>query len=435
MSNADDQLRAVLSGYEKFLQDKGLAVPKHRPYLVRWVQQFLYFARAHPGYTFEQTLDLFLGQIGERVGVKPWQIQQAANAVRVYRYQYRQAKTESQDEAGGPAAGVDDSALLRRLREVIRLRHYAESTERTYLQWSRRFLAYRRKTGLQGEPTSADVKAFLTRLAMAEKVSASTQNQAFSALLLLFREVLRTDLAEMAQTVRARRGRRLPTVLSVREVQALLAQVEPEFQLMVRLLYGSGLRLMELLRLRVKDIDFDGGLVMVRSGKGDRDRSTLLPVSLHEDLKSHLEKVRRWHESDLAKSHGEAPLPYALARKYPGAGKEWGWQYVFPADKVGVDPADGKVRRYHVHGGAIQAAVRTAAKKAGITKRASPHTLRHSFATHLLLNQTDIREIQELLGHKSLQTTMIYTHVVRDMRSSAQSPLDALLSEEQRAEQ
>jgi len=325
---------------------------------------------------------------------------------------------------------MDDAALLKRLREVIRLRHYAESTEKTYLHWSRRFLAYRRRTGLQGEPTSADVKAFLTRLAMAEKVSASTQNQAFSALLLLFREVLRIDLAEMAQTVRARRGRRLPTVLSVREVQTLLAQVEPEFQLMVKLLYGSGLRLMELLRLRVQDIDFDAGLVMVRCGKGDRDRSTLLPVSLHEDLRSHLEKVRRWHESDLAQGHGEAALPYALGRKYPGAGKEWGWQYVFPADKVSVDPADGRVRRYHVCEKALQAAVRAAVKKAGITKRASPHTLRHSFATHLLLNGTDIREIQELLGHKSLQTTMIYTHVVRDMRSNAQSPLDALLSEE-----
>lgn len=327
---------------------------------MRWVQQFLHFARARPGYTFEQTLDLYVAQVGDRVGVKPWQVQQAADAVRIYRYQYRRAQGNGEGDASGPAAGMDDSALLRRLREVIRLRHYAESTERTYVHWSRRFLAYRRKAGLRGEPTSADVKAFLTRLAMARKVSASTQNQAFSALLLLFREVLRRDLEEMAQTVRARRGRRLPTVLSVREVQALLGAVEPEFQLTVRMLYGSGLRLTELLRLRVKDIDFDGGLVMVRSGKGDRDRSTLLPVSFQEGLRSHLEKVRRWYESDLAQGFGEAPLPYALARKYPKAGKERGWQYLFPADKVGIDPADGKVRRYHVYGGKVQAAVRPA---------------------------------------------------------------------------
>lgn len=430
MPDTDDQLRIVLKEYDNFLCEKDLAPSKHRPYLVQWVQQFLRFARVRTGYTFEQTLDLFLAQIGERVGVKPWQIQQASNAVRIYRYQYRRPSSNVETDACGPAAGMDDSTLLKRLREVIRLRHYAESTERTYLQWSRRFLAYRRKTGLHGEPTSADVKAFLTRLAMAEKVSASTQNQAFSALLLLFREVLRTDLEEMAQTVRARRGRRLPTVLSVTEVQALLSAVEPEFQLMVRMLYGSGLRLTELLRLRVKDIDFDGGVVIVRSGKGDKDRATILPVSLHDDLRLHLEKVRRWHKKDLAKDHGEAPLPYALARKYPDAGKEWRWQYLFPADKVAVDPADGKVRRYHIYGKTIQSAVRRAARKAGIARRASPHTLRHSFATHLLLNGTDIREIQELLGHNSVETTMIYTHVVRDMRTNAQSPLDALSNEQ-----
>jgi integron integrase len=430
MPDADNQLRVVLKEYDNFLREKDLAPPKHRPYLVQWVQQFLHFARARPGYTFEQTLDLFLAQIGERIGIKPWQIQQASNAIRIYRYQYRQQDSNGETDASGPAAGMDDSTLLRRLQEVIRLRHYAESTERTYLQWSRRFLAYRRKTGLHGEPTSADVKAFLTRLAMAEKVSASTQNQAFSALLLLFREVLRTDLEAMAQTVRARRGRRLPTVLSVSEVQALLAAVEPEFQLMVKMLYGSGLRLTELLRLRVKDIDFDSGVVIVRSGKGDKDRATILPVSLHDSLRSHMEKVRRWHEEDLTKGHGEAPLPYALARKYPGAGKEWGWQYVFPADKVAIDPADGKVRRYHIYGKTIQTAVRRAAKKAGITKQASPHTLRHSFATHLLLNGTDLREIQELLGHSSVETTMVYTHVVRDMRTNAQSPLDTLSGEQ-----
>ncbi|MCX6348966.1 MAG: integron integrase [Candidatus Aureabacteria bacterium] len=316
--------------------------------------------------------------------------------------------------------------MLTRLREVLRLRHYSQSTERTYLHWSRRFLDYRRQTGLIGEPTAADVKAFLTRLAMVEKVSASTQNQAFSALLLLFREVLRTDLGEMAHTVRAKRGRKLPTVLSMNEVQALLAAVEPEYQLMVKLLYGGGLRLMELLRLRVKDLDFDAGLVIIRSGKGDKDRTTLLPESLREALWIHLAKVREWHEADLAQGYGDAPLPDALARKYPNAGREWGWQYVFPANKVAVDPADGKMRRYHVYEKTLQAAVRRAVRKADIAKPASVHTLRHSFATHLLLNGTDIREIQDLLGHTSVETTMIYTHVVRELKTKARSPLDAL---------
>ena len=259
---------------------------------------------------------------------------------------------------------------------------------------------------------------------MVDNVSASTQNQAFSALLLLFREVLHTDLEEMAQTVRARRGRKLPLVLSMSEVQALLESMEPEFRLMVSLLYGSGLRLTELLKLRVKDIDFDAELITVRSGKGDKDRTTLLPRSLHGPLQAHLDKVRKWHEVDLEGGYGEAPLPGALARKYPCAAREWGWQYAFPADKVALDKSDGKVRRYHMYGKTLQKAIRRARQRAGISKHATAHTLRHCFATHLLLSGTDIREIQELLGHKSVETTMIYTHVVRDLKTKARSPLD-----------
>ena len=424
-----ERLQTALDGYPKFLREKDLALPKHQPYLVRWVREFLLFAQGHSGYIFEQTLDMFLADVGGRVGLKPWQIQQAADSVRIYRYQYRGASDDG--EGGSPPVGLNDaSAMLARLRQVIRLRHYAGSTEKSYLHWSRRFLEYRSGSGCEGAPTAEDAKAFLTRLAMVDKVSASTQNQAFSALLLLFREVLRTDLQEMAQTVRAKRGRKLPTVLSVAEVQALLAAVEPKYQLMIKLLYGGGLRLMELLRLRVKDLDFDAGLVLVRSGKGDKDRTTLLPTSLDEDLRAHLAEVRDWHEADLAAGYGEAPLPDALARKYPSAGREWGWQYVFPADKIAVDPADGKVRRYHMHEKLLQAAVRRAARKSGLAKHASAHTLRHSFATHLLMNGTDIREIQELLGHKNVETTMIYTHVVRELKTKARSPLDVL--EEQR---
>jgi len=323
MDGFDERLRKILDSYANFLREKDLALLKHQPYLVRWVRDFLLFAKEHGGYTFEQTLDLFLAEVDGRVGTKPWQLQQAADAIRIYRYQYRGAKDDG--EGGSPVGGLnDEAAILVRLREVICLRHYAKSTEKTYLHWNRRFLAYRRETGAEGEPSAVDAKAFLTHLAMVEKVSASTQNQAFSALLLLFREVLRTDLEEMAQTVRAKRGPKLPTVLSVAEVQRPLAAVEPDYALMVKLLYGSGLRLGELVRLRVKDLDFDAGLLVVRSGKGDKDRTSLLPASLHDALRAHLTQVRQWHEVDLAIGYGEAPLPNALARKYPNAGREWG---------------------------------------------------------------------------------------------------------------
>jgi len=434
MRKGDRTLDALLKGYAGFLRNRQLAPPRHRQHLVRWVREFLLFAQEHRGFTFEQTLDLFLDAIRKRGEVQSWQIRQAADALRIYRYQFRRLDegnytgTASEEPSTNKDEVItsDSTMLLRRLREVIRLRHYARSTEKNYLQWTRRFLDYRHKTKRLGAPSVEDVKAFLTRLAMVENVSAATQNQAFCALLMLFREVLRTDMEEMAQTVRAKRGRKLPTVLSVAEVRALLAFVEPGYALMVRLLYGSGLRLSELIRLRVKDIDFDAGLVVVRSGKGDKDRTTLFPMSLKDDLQTHLQKVRKWHEEDLANGYGEAPMPHALARKYPEAPREWGWQYLFPADKVALDPSDGKVRRYHVYEKSLQRAIRRAVRRAGICKPASAHVLRHSFATHLLLNGADIREIQELLGHKSVETTMVYTHVVRDLKTRAQSPLDTM---------
>ena len=416
----DSALDRVLKDYAAFLRKRRLALPKHPPYMVRWVREFLVFAAEHRGYTFEQTVDMFSAALDKRDDIKPWQIQQAKDAVCIYRHQYR----EEGEQAG--ETDKDDSDLLARLREIIRLRHYANSTEKTYLHWARRFLLYREQAGINGEPTEVDFTAFLTRLAMVDKVSAATQNQAFSAILFLFREVLQKDVKDMAQAVRAKRGRRLPNLLSVGEVRSLLAVVEPGYTLKVKLLYGSGLRLMELVLLRVKDIDFDAGLIMVRSGKGDKDRITLLPETLEEELKRHLVNVRKWHEDDVAKGYGEAPLPDALARKYRGAGKEWGWQYVFPADKIAIDPADGKMRRYHVYEKTLQGAISRSVHRAGIIKRASAHTLRHSFATHLLMKGTDIREIQELLGHKNLETTRIYTHVVRAFKTKARSPLDDL---------
>lgn len=320
--------------------------------------------------------------------------------------------------------------FLEEMRRLIRLKHYSYSTERTYLEWAKRFLAYRQQMEREGDVsllvTSNDVRDFLSHLATQTRVSASTQNQAFNALLFLFREVLRDDFGNMSGTVRAKRGKKLPAVLSADEVRALFSHLSGRSQLIAKLLYGSGLRLMELARLRAKDIDFEANLIFVRSGKGDNDRSTVLPASVKDELQAHLGRVKTLHEKDLAAGYGEVYLPDALGRKYPKAGKEWGWQYVFPSSRLSVDPRSGKIRRHHITDKAIQFAIGKAVQKAGIVKHATVHTLRHSFATHLLMNGVNIREVQSLLGHKSVETTMIYTHVLRDMKNAPMSPLDAL---------
>jgi integron integrase len=277
---------------------------------------------------------------------------------------------------------------------------------------------------------AAEVEAFLTHLAVNEHVAASTQNQAFSALLFLYREVLHQDLGPI-DALRAKKPKRLPTVLTREEVRRVLDQLSGTHQLMAKLLYGSGLRLMECLRLRVKDLDFAQRAIIVRDGKGEQDRVTMLPDSLIAPLQEHLQRVKRLHQEDLAKGYGTVYLPDALAEKYPNAGREWGWQYVFPADRLSVDPRSGTVRRHHMDESTVQRAIRAAAKAAGIPKPVSPHTFRHSFATHLLENGYDIRTVQELLGHKDVRTTMIYTHVLQRGGRAVRSPLDFLRSPEQ----
>jgi integron integrase len=237
---------------------------------------------------------------------------------------------------------------------------------------------------------------------------------------------LNIDLEDISKVVRAKRGPKLPVVLTVDEVQAVFKEIDGTNLLMLQLLYGAGLRVMELVRLRVQDIDFGSHLIIVRSGKGDKDRSTLLPESIKTDLYMHLERVRALHDKDLQAGYGDVYLPEALARKYPNAGREWGWQYVFPSKNLSVDPRSGKIRRHHMTEKAIQDAMKKAVKRAGIDKHATVHTLRHSFATHLLMSGVNIRKIQDYLGHKNLEATMIYTHVVRDMSADAESPLDML---------
>jgi integron integrase len=312
---------------------------------------------------------------------------------------------------------------LEEIRKKFRIRHYSPNTEKAYLEWSRRFILY-----VHGRPGAtlgeADVRRFLSHLAVQRHVAASTQNQAFNALLFLFREGLDQPLAGLADTVRARRGRKLPVVFSRDEVKSVFSVMKGTTKLMAQLTYGGGLRLTECLRLRVKDLDFDQRRVFVRSGKGDKDRSTLLPVSLVEPLRAHLARVKELHGRDLAAGTGETRLPDALARKYPNAGREWAWQYVFPSSILSPDREDGKIRRFHCAGSSLQKAVKEAIRKAGIAKHAGVHTLRHSFATHLLEGGTNIREIQELLGHNNVETTMIYTHVMRHNAPAVRSPLD-----------
>lgn len=313
--------------------------------------------------------------------------------------------------------------LLEQLRDAIRLRHYSYSTEKSYIDWAKRYILYNAMRH-PAEMGVKEIEAFLTHLAQEERVSASTQNQAFNALLFLYRNVLGIELEAPVNALRAKRPQRLPTVLSKEETQRVLAGMQGPQQLMAKLLYGCGLRLMECLRLRVKDIDFEQSLVVVREGKGDKDRLTVLPASLVEPLKAQLEFVTRLHEHDLAEGHGAVDLPNALDRKYPRANKELGWQYVFPSDRLSKDPRSGAVCRHHIDPSGLQRAVKAAAKLARINKPVSPHTFRHCFATHLLEAGYDIRTVQELLGHKDVKTTMIYTHVLNRGPKAVRSPLD-----------
>ncbi|MFM9048090.1 MAG: integron integrase [Cyanobium sp.] len=312
--------------------------------------------------------------------------------------------------------------LIQRYRELLQTRHYARRTVKAYEQWLRRYLRFH---GLRHprEMGSAEVNAFLTHLAVVEKVSASTQNQALAALLFLYRDLLEQNL-ELEGVVRARTRKRVPVVLSEAEVRAVRERLEGEPALVVGLLYGSGLRLMEALRLRVKDLDVQRRELTVRDGKGGKDRMTVLPLSLVPDIQEHLLRVRSLHQSDLAAGWGRVLMPNALARKYPNANREWGWQWVFPQQNRWRDRASGIQGRHHLDPSVVQKAVKRAVAEAGVTKQASCHTFRHSFATHLLERGQDIRTIQELLGHKDVSTTMIYTHVLNRGPLGVRSPAD-----------
>lgn len=308
---------------------------------------------------------------------------------------------------------------------IMRLNHYSLRTEEAYCGWIKRFIQYhgKRHPAQMGEP---EVSAFLSYLATDRNVASSTQNQALAALLFLYSQVLNVDLPWLKEVTRAKRPVRLPFVVSREDVKRVLDTVRGPNRLVARLLYGTGMRVLEALRLRVQDIDFDYQQITVRSGKGDKDRVTVLPASLVPDLRRCLEDTRRTHEADLASGFGEVYLPHALARKYGGAGRAWTWQYVFPSERLSVDPRDGVTRRQHMSEVGVQRALRYAGRRANLEKRLTPHTLRHCFATHLLEDGYDIRTVQQLLGHSDVKTTMIYTHVMRKGASAVKSPLDRL---------
>lgn len=319
---------------------------------------------------------------------------------------------------------MEKKRLLVRMRDAIRSRHYSLRTEQSYTQWVRRFILFHNKRHPENMGEK-EISSFLTDLAVNRKVAASTQNQALSALLFLYKHVLDQKLDWLEDVVRAKRPRRLPVVLTQAEIGTLLDNMTGVNGLIAKLIYGTGMRKMECLRLRVMDIDFDYGQIHVRSGKGNKDRITLLPDCLGIPLRSQLERVTRVHNKDLEEGYGEVELPFALDRKYPNAGWDWKWQYVFPATKRSVDPLTGVIRRHHWYDTNVSRAIRQSVHSSRINKQVGVHTLRHSFATHLLENGYDIRTVQELLGHKDVSTTMIYTHVLNKGGRGVRSPLDS----------
>jgi integron integrase len=422
------EVEASLQEFGEFLLGARLVKDRAAPYCVRWVRQFL--ARPASNGPLADQVRLFCEEL-ERSGREEWQVRQAEQALRVYFVNFlkrtawhRRPASAALDEQGR----ASPLEALEQLRRRIRTRHYSHRTESSYADWVRRFLAYlAERQGVPHPRVGPDgVRDFLAHLAVHRRVSASTQNQAFGAILFLCREVLGIEVEGLSAVARAKRGTHLPVVLSMPETAALLDAMRGTTHLMAALIYGGGLRVSECCELRIKDVDFDQGLLFVRGGKGAKDRSTLLAEACRDELRAHLRVVEARHQSDRALGLAGVWLPDAVERKYPRAGLELGWFWVFPSRTLSIDPRAGVVRRHHVSDSVIQKAVKDAAVRARIHKPVSIHTLRHSFATHLLLNGVDLRQIQEYLGHAHVETTMIYTHVVKELRSPPQSPLDIL---------
>jgi integron integrase len=409
-----------VDGFRKYLQSKGLVVQKQIPYYVQWVTQFLRFCDAHPDTTtFDQQLSSFLSDIGKKY--EKWQVNQAKEAVSLYNF--FAGRNISKTHKKGRDWDTEWVKAGEMMKRMLRLKQLAYSTEKSYIMWLRGF--YKFVSPLT--PANLDdvhLKSYLSYLASERRVAKATQNQAFNALLFFYRYVIEKEVGSIAEVVRSKRGRRLPTVLSKDEVVRLISALDGVYELMAQIIYGGGLRLKECVRLRVKDIEFEKNLLMIRGAKGDKDRQTLLPEKVQPALHKHLAEVRKLYETDRQSNLAGVYLPGALSKKYPNAGKEWIWYWVFPSVNVSVDPRANIVRRHHLSGNNLQKAIKKAAAAKGVDNKITVHTLRHSFATHLLENGYDIRTIQLLLGHASLQTTMIYTHVAHKNFMGVRSPLD-----------
>ena len=390
----------MFKAFKQFLLDKGATKAQYVPYYLKWVSECYAFLDVPPATRINgDQRKGFLTHLSKHH--EDWQVKQADTALRFYDYFLSREMKASAE--GMHAAAGDWKMLEERMREKLRLRQRALSTEKTYLTWVRRFRAFvheKDPSHLEGR----DLQDFLSRLAVEKRVSPSTQNQALNAVVFLYRHILEKDIENELSAVRARQRRHLPVVLSAREVQTIFDYLSGTHRLMAMLIYGCGLRLQECLRLRIKDIDLEQNVVIVRSGKGDKDRRTVLPEVLKDDLIRHIGEVRSLYDRDRKENVNGVWLPGALEKKYPNAGKEWGWFWLFPSKSLSIDARNLVVRRHHVHPASLQKAFKVAVGKTGITKHASLHTLRHSFATHLLEKGYDIRTIQELLGHQNLQT-------------------------------
>ena len=437
-----------LKDYKKFIVDQGINEEKAKWY-VYWVEKFARYLNNIPlNKCTAGDVQSFTGYLESKKSIRTWQVAQAKNALRLLlkeflrlpwtirrgskddkqftrakELQYKPPSNVFKDRVHIEGLNEEYRLILERVRSEIRVRHYSIRTEKTYEQWTRRFINF-----LEMKPKdnicAADVNSYLEYLAVKRAVSASSQNQALNALVFFFRNVLKIELGDIGEFTRARLPVRVPVVLSKREVSQLLNALSDRHALIAGLLYGSGLRIMECIRLRVKDIDLDQSQIMVRDGKGRKDRITILPDKYHEPLKKQLEFAKQRHEEDLKEGMGDVYIWPSLERKYKNASKEWIWQYVFPADNYSVDPRSNKTRRHHIHGSTLHKAIKKAAQETGIAKRVSCHTLRHSFATHLLEDGYDIRTVQELLGHADVSTTMIYTHVLNKPGLAVKSPAD-----------
>lgn len=409
-----------MNNFRQFLLKKGVKA-KTIPYYVKWVSDcYDYLGKPVSADIKPEEKEKFLRRLAK--SHEDWQIRQADRAIKLFQYYVSLNRRKKEKGSTRAWRKAEENTI-----KLLRLKHRSYSTEKSYVSWVRRFgsfLGYKPLKDVDGE----DLQRFLTYLALDRKVASSTQNQALNALIFFLKEVLKKEATPHIDAIRAKERRRLPVVLTPQEVGSILNRMSGMVQLMAMIIYGGGLRLTECVRLRVKDIDTEKGYVTVRSGKGDKDRITLLPKRLNDRLASHLEKLRGLYDKDREKNLPGVALPGGLERKYPNAGKEWGWFWLFPSKSLSVDPVSAVVRRHHIHPVTLQRAFKKAVSEAGIVKNASIHTLRHSFATHLLESGYDIRTIQRLLGHKHLQTTMIYTHVAGKEFRGVRSPLDMLES-------